>query len=59
MTAVSSSSHRQVSVITLEEENYLRITSLLTRYATSAVRVQFDKEFYPARLQRTLIRYRS
>lgn len=51
MKDVSTKSDRQVSVITLEEENYLRIVILIIKVAKRAVRVIFDKEFHPLALQ--------
>ncbi|XP_076107867.1 uncharacterized protein LOC143076107 isoform X2 [Mytilus galloprovincialis] len=40
--------------ITEKEANYLRITNLILRVAPQAVRVQFDKEFFPGGLQTVL-----
>lgn len=47
-------SSEQISVLTSEEINYLRIANLILRVAPTAVRVKFDKELNPAVLQKTL-----
>ena len=36
------------------ESNYIKIAMVVLRVSPRAVRVQFDKEFYPVCLQRTL-----
>ena len=38
------------------ESNYIKIAMVVLRVSPRAVRVQFDKEFHPACLQRTLNR---
>ncbi|VDI69069.1 Hypothetical predicted protein [Mytilus galloprovincialis] len=54
MTELFSTSDRQATVIPEEEENYLRIANLLIRVAPSAVRIQFNNEFYPGGLKSVL-----
>lgn len=56
MTDLSTES---CTVLSPEEENYLRIAHLLIRVAPSAVRVRFDKEFYPGGLKTVLNQSRS
>lgn len=53
-----SSEHQNISTLTSEEVNYLRLANLVLRVASRAVRVRFDQEFDPAILQKTLNRNR-
>lgn len=43
-----------ISHVSKEEENYLRINLLLTEMSQKAVRVLFDKEFHPSRLDASI-----
>ncbi|XP_071149674.1 uncharacterized protein [Mytilus edulis] len=44
----------KIAVLLPEETNYLRIANLMLRVAPPAVRVQFNNEFHPDKLQGTL-----
>ncbi|XP_052080412.1 uncharacterized protein LOC127718436 isoform X2 [Mytilus californianus] len=48
------SKQRKTVRISKEEENFLRISVLIMRVATAAVRIAFNKEFHGDALQRTL-----
>lgn len=45
---------KMVSTISQEEENYVRISLLLSKICLRAVRALFDKEFHPSCLDATL-----
>lgn len=47
-------SHGNISALTSEEINYLRLSNLILRVAPTAVKTKFDYEFHPTVLQRTL-----
>lgn len=58
MTDESIGNGRQTTVMSSEEENYLRIAHLLVRVAPSAVRVKFNYEFHPVKLKTYLHKHR-
>ncbi|XP_071135690.1 ankyrin-1-like [Mytilus edulis] len=47
-------SHGNISVLSSEEINYLRLSNLILRVAPTAVKTKFDYEFHPTVLQRVL-----